>query len=132
MEDRHQSEDDYRILSAEVIAAAIEVHRHLGPGLLESAYESALCRELALRKIRFQRQIELPIHYKGMRIDCSYRVDLIVEDSVLLELKAVNRLDPIHEAQLLTYLRASGLWLGLLLNFNSPTMANGDQAHCPR
>lgn len=109
----------------EIIAAAIEVHRHLGPGLLESAYEACLCRELHLRNLSFQRQIDLPVDYKGVKLDCGYRLDLLVADSVVVELKCVEHILPIHEAQLLTYLRLTGKRAGLLINFNVPVLRDG-------
>ena len=112
-------------LTAAVIGAAIEVHRALGPGLLESAYEECLCREVSLQGIRFERQKHLPVEYKGLRLDCGYRLDLLVEDSVVVEVKAVEGLAPIHEAQLLTYLKLTGCKVGLLLNFNLPTLKDG-------
>ena len=102
----------------EVIGALIEVHRHLGPGLLESAYEACLCAELSERQLRFERQRAVPVNYKGLIFDCGYRLDLVVDDRVLLELKAVERLLPIHEAQVVTYLRLSRLPVALLVNFN--------------
>ena len=108
-----------------VIGAAIEVHRTLGPGLLESAYEECLCRELQLRNIPFERQKPLPLTYKGTDIDCGYRLDIVVDQQVVIELKACNSLEPIHEAQLLTYLRLSGLKVGLLINFNVPVLRDG-------
>jgi len=113
------------IVSEAVIGAAIEVHRHLGPGLLESGYEACLCRELELRQISFEQQKPLPLKYKGQSVDCGYRLDLVVEGLVVVEVKAVDALLPIHEAQLLTYLRLTGLRLGLLLNFNVPILAQG-------
>ncbi len=112
-------------LSHAIIGAAIEVHKHLGPGLLESAYEECLCRELSLRSIRFERQVQLPIEYKGVKLDCGYRLDLVVENLVIVEIKAVEKIEPVHEAQLLTYLRLRGLWLGLLINFNVPHLKEG-------
>jgi len=112
-------------VSFDIIGAAIEVHRVLGPGLLESAYEEALCRELALRNAPFERQVPLPVAYKGMPLDCGYRLDLVVDEKVIVELKTVESLMPIHEAQLLTYLKLSGLKLGLLLNFNVRLMREG-------
>lgn len=112
-------------LSNSIIGAAIEVHRALGPGLLESAYEECLAYELRLRDIAFERQIPLPVVYKGIKLDCGYRLDLLVEGLVIVELKTVERLEPIHEAQLLTYLRMRGLWLGLLMNFNTPVLKQG-------
>lgn len=112
-------------LSSLVIGAAIEVHRHLGPGLLESAYEECLCHELTNAGLQHERQRALPVTYKGVRLDCGYKMDVVVEDLVLLELKAVESLQPIHEAQILTYLRLSRLKLGLLMNFNVPLLRNG-------
>jgi GxxExxY protein len=108
-----------------VIGAAIEVHRALGPGLLESAYEECLCHELTLRGVLFERQVPLPVTYKGVRLDCGYRLDLLVADCVVVELKAVDSLQPIHEAQVLTYLRIGGWNAGLLLNFNVPVLKHG-------
>jgi GxxExxY protein len=108
-----------------IIGAAIEVHRALGPGLLESAYEECLCRELTLRQIPFERQRSLPIEYKGLRLDCGYRLDLLVSGVVVVELKAVEALLPIHEAQLLTYMRLGGWKVGLLINFNVPVLKRG-------
>jgi GxxExxY protein len=101
-----------------IIGAAIEVHRALGPGLLESAYEECLYHELKLRGIPVERQISLPLKYKGIALDCSYRIDLLVKNEVVVELKAVDTFLPIHEAQVLTYLRLGGWRRGLLLNFN--------------
>ncbi len=106
-------------------AAAVEVHRNLGPGLLESAYEECLCHELHLRGLDCKRQVPLPLLYKGLKLDCGYKIDLIVQDEVLLELKAVERLLPIHEAQLLTYLKLTGKRVGLLINFNVPLLTQG-------
>jgi len=111
--------------SRQVIGAAMEVHKHLGPGLLESAYEECLCHELAASGIPCERQKALPIVYKGISLDCGYRLDVVVDDSLLLELKSVETLLPIHEAQLLTYLRLSSLKLGLLINFNVPLLKTG-------
>ena len=112
-------------LTSRTLGAAIEVHKALGPGLLESAYEECLCHELRLRSLPFKRQVDLPINYKGIELSCGYRLDLIVEDSVILELKAVERLLPIHDAQLLTYLRLSGKRVGLLINFNVAVLKRG-------
>ncbi len=111
--------------SHQVIGAAMEVHRHLGPGLLESAYEECLCHELNALGVPFERQKELPVSYKGISLDCGYRMDIVVDRTLLLELKSVETLLPIHEAQLLTYLRLSGLQIGLLVNFNVPLLKNG-------
>ena len=113
------------LLTGRIISAAIEVHRYLGPGLLESAYEECLCRELDRRGINFERQVALPIDYKGYRIDSGCRLDLVVDHRVVVELKAVRQLEKIHEAQLLTYLKMTGLNLGLLLNFNVVLLKDG-------
>jgi len=112
-------------LSKEIIGSAIEVHRHLGPGLLESAYEECLSKELAIRDIVFERQKPLAVVYKGITLDCGYKLDIVVEDKVILELKSVNKIESIHEAQLLTYLKLSGLKLGILINFNVPILKEG-------
>jgi len=112
-------------LTEKIIGAAIEVHRALGPGLLESAYEECLCHELCLQKIGFVRQHPLPVVYKGVRLDCGYRLDLVVENRVIVELKTVDAILPIHEAQLLTYLRLAGIRTGLILNFNVPVLRQG-------
>jgi GxxExxY protein len=112
-------------LTEAIIGAAIEVHRAIGPGLLESAYEACLCRELAIRKIPFLRQVPLPVSYKDVNLDCGYRLDLLVADQIVVEIKAVEKLDSIHEAQLLTYLRLSHCKLGLLINFNVPLLKDG-------
>ena len=114
-----------KALTGEVIGAAIEVHKTLGPGLLESAYEECLCREFDIRGLSYERQRELPIEYKGMELDCSYRLDVVVANSVILELKACESLEPIYEAQLLTYLRLTGIKTGLLINFNVPVLRDG-------
>lgn len=108
-----------------VIGAAIEVHRALGPGLLESAYEACLCYELELRAMPFERQVPLPLEYKGMKLDCGYRVDLIVAGGVVVELKTVSLIAPVHEAQVLTYMRLGGWHLGLLINFHVPLLKDG-------
>jgi len=112
-------------LTGEVIGAAIEVHKHLGPGLLESAYEECLCHELSLRKITYERQKPLPINYKQVKLDFSYRLDVVVEGKIILELKSCEKIEDIYKAQLLTYLRLSDLKLGLILNFNVPIMKEG-------
>jgi len=112
-------------LTEAIIGAAIDVHRALGPGLLESAYEECLCRELALRQLPFARQRPLPVEYKGLHLDCGYRLDLLVADTVVVEVKAVESLLPIHEAQLLTYLKLGGWQVGLLINFNVPILKQG-------
>ena len=112
-------------LTERIIGAAIEVHRVTGPGLLESAYAECLCYELSRSGIEFKREVRLPIEYKGLKLDCGYRIDLLVEDSVIVEVKAVEHLLPVHSAQLLTYLRLSGRKVGLLLNFNETILKNG-------
>lgn len=114
-----------RELTALIIGAAIEVHRQLGPGLLESAYEECLCREMKLQGIGLERQRPLPLEYKGAKLDCGYRLDLVVEGRVVVEVKAVDALAPVHDAQLLTYLRLTGLKVGLLINFNVPVLKSG-------
>src|SRR5439155_15967770 len=120
-----ETKDKANELSKLVIGAAIEVHRHLGPGLLELTYEACLCRELELRGIAFECQVPLPVHYKGMEIDCAYKMDVRVDGLLIVELKSVGAIDPIHEAQLMTYLRLSLRWLGLLINFNVPVLKKG-------
>ncbi|MCX7765780.1 MAG: GxxExxY protein [Candidatus Sumerlaeia bacterium] len=112
-------------LTEEIIGAAIEVHRALGPGLLESAYEECLCRELTLRKIPFERERKLPIEYKGIKLHCGYRLDLLIANLVVVEIKTVEALLPIHETQLLTYLKLGGWKVGLLINFNVPVLRDG-------
>ena len=112
-------------LTRRIIGAAIEVHRTLGPGLLESTYEACLCWELCEAGLAIERQLPLPVAYKSVTLDCGYRLDLVVERRVVLELKAVDRLAPLHDAQLLTYLRLSGVRVGLLLNFNVSVMTDG-------
>ena len=119
--------DDNTGVSKAVIGAAIEVHRNLGPGLLESIYESCLCRELERSSIGFQRQISLPVRYKGEELDCEYRFDLIVENSLVVEIKAVETMNPVYRAQMLTYLKVSGIRTGLLINFNTPVLKDGIQ-----
>ena len=112
-------------LSRAVIGAAIEVHRALGPGLLESAYEQCLSRELSLRQIPFDRQKPMPVQYKGVRLDCGYRLDFLIAGLVVVEIKAVEALLPIHQAQLLSYLKLGGWKLGLLINFHAPLLREG-------
>lgn len=112
-------------LTAAIIGAAMEVHRVLGPGLLESAYEECLCRELTLRGLSFQRQVPLPVIYKGVALDCGYRLDMVIAEGVVVEIKSVEKLLAIHDAQLLTYLRLGGWHVGLLLNFNVPLLKHG-------
>jgi GxxExxY protein len=112
-------------VSRQVIGAAIEVHRALGPGLLEPTYQNCLCRELELREIPFASELPLPLEYKGLHLECGYRLDILVDDLVVVELKAVEKIQPVHEAQVLTYLRLTNLWLGLLINFNVPILKEG-------
>ncbi|MFZ0761525.1 MAG: GxxExxY protein [Candidatus Sulfotelmatobacter sp.] len=118
-----EKESDPR--TASIIGAAIEVHRQLGPGLLESAYEQCLCHELRLRGLPFRCQVDLPVSYKGLQLDCGYKIDLVVNEEVIVELKAVEKILPVHEAQLLTYLKLSGKKVGLLINFNSSLLTQG-------
>jgi GxxExxY protein len=113
------------LLTAKAIGFAIEIHRILGPGLLESAYEECLCFELKQNGLAFRRQVSLPVIYKCVRLDCGHRLDIVIEDQVIIELKTVERLMPIHEAQILTYLKLSGIRTGLLLNFNSAVLKDG-------
>jgi GxxExxY protein len=120
---REIAENDPR--TGPIIGAAIEVHRHLGPGLLESAYEECLCHELHVLGLSFERQVPLPVSYKGLKLDCGYQIDLIVQNEVILELKCVEKILPVHEAQLLTYLKLSGKRVGLLINFNVPLLTQG-------
>jgi GxxExxY protein len=116
---------ELNILSSRIIGAAIEVHKTLGPGLLESTYEECLSYELGLQGIKYDRQVNFPVKYKGKELDCGYRIDILVEHLIILELKAVEAIVPIHKAQLLTYLKISDLKLGFLLNFNVPVMKKG-------
>jgi GxxExxY protein len=129
---------DINKLSSKIIGAAIEVHKALGPGLLESAYEECICHEMGFLKLSFERQKPLPVVYKRVKLDCGYRLDIVVENAIILELKSCEKIEPIHRAQLLTYppaspererwragLKLSGLNLGLLLNFNVPVMRDG-------
>jgi GxxExxY protein len=112
-------------LAERVIGACIEVHRTLGPGLLESAYAQCLCRELALLNIPFVYQPTLPVKYKGMVLDCGYRVDLLIDNRLVVEIKAIDKILPVHEAQLQTYLRVGGWEVGLLINFNAKVLKDG-------
>jgi GxxExxY protein len=116
---------DINKLSSKIIGAAIEVHKALGPGLLESAYEDCICHEMGFLKLSFERQKPLPVVYKRVKLDCGYRLDIVVENAIILELKSCEKIEPIHRAQLLTYLKLSSLNLGLLLNFNVPVMRDG-------
>jgi len=112
-------------VSQAVIGAAIEVHRSLGPGLLESAYEECLAKELTLKQIPFERQKPLAVQYKGLKLDCGYRLDFLVANMVVVEIKAVEALTPLHEAQLLSYLKLGGWKMGLLINFHVTLLKNG-------
>ena len=112
-------------LTGQIIGAAIEVHRVLGPGLLESAYEECLCHELALRRLAFERQVPVPVRYKGLNLDCAYRVDVLVENSVILEIKSVDAVLGVHQAQLLTYMKITQKPVGLLINFNTAFLKEG-------
>jgi GxxExxY protein len=112
-------------LTERVIGAAIEVHRHLGPGLLESVYEECLCYELSTAGLQFQRQLRLPVTYKGLKLDCGYVLDVLVEDAVIIEIKSNEGLLPVHCAQLLTYLKIANKEVGFLINFNVPVLKNG-------
>ena len=115
----------FEALTEQIIGAAIDVDKALGPGLLESVYEECLCHELHLRQLHFQRQVTVPVLYKGVALDCGYRLDLIVEDIVILELKSIDRVLPIHEAQLLTYLKLLDKPVGFIFNFNVPALGRG-------
>jgi len=112
-------------LTSRIIGCAIEVHKHLGPGLLESSYEECLCYELSSARLAFKRQLPLPIEYKTVRLDAGYRLDLLIEDAVVLELKSVESVTKLHEAQLLTYMRLADKRLGLIINFNVPVLKDG-------
>ncbi|MCB1188353.1 GxxExxY protein [bacterium] len=112
-------------LTEKIIGAAIEVHRAVGPGLLEQIYEECMCRELALQELSFQRQLPVPLHYKGVKLENNLRIDLLVEDKVIIELKSVNKLLGLHEAQLLSYMKLTGKSRGLLMNFNCERLTDG-------
>ena len=115
----------YQDLTEKIIGCAIEVHKVLGPGLLESAYEECLSYELLQNGFKIERQKAVPVIFKEVKLDCGYRIDILVEDKILLELKSVDGLAPIHEAQILTYLKFAGKKIGLLINFNVPKLKNG-------
>jgi GxxExxY protein len=119
------SEEQINRITETIIGAAIEVHRALGPGLLESAYEACLVFELEQRGLKVEHQKPLPVVYQSVNLDCGYRIDLLVEDTVVVEIKAVDQLAPIHEAQLLSYLKLSGCRFGLLINFNVMMLKDG-------
>ena len=112
-------------ISQKIIGAAIEVHKHLGPGLLESAYEQCLGHEFTLQKIQYKQQVALPLVYKGKPVDCSYRLDFLVEEKVVLEIKAIDAILPVHQTQVITYLKLGGWHLGLLINFHVPLLKHG-------
>ena len=113
------------VLTKEIIGSAIEVHRHLGPGLLESAYQRCLARELQLKNIPYRYEWPMPLDYKGLRVKCGYRVDILVADTVVVETKSIAAIAPVHEAQLLTYMRLGGWKIELLINFNVLVLKNG-------
>jgi GxxExxY protein len=113
------------VLTREIIGAAIEVHRHLGPGLLESAYQECLAREFVLREIPFKSERPLPLEYKGLRLNCGYRMDFLVDNAVVVETKSIEAIAPVHEAQLLTYMRLGNWKVGLLINFNVLVLKRG-------
>ncbi|HET9789913.1 MAG TPA: GxxExxY protein [Candidatus Angelobacter sp.] len=115
----------YEELTEQILGAVIEVHKILGPGLMESAYEECLCHELNLRGLRFERQMTVPVSYKGVNLDCGYKLDLLIEDTVILELKCVERITSVHEAQLLTYMKLLTKPVGFIINFNVPVMRAG-------
>jgi GxxExxY protein len=125
----HKGTEDTEVLARTcthvIVGAAIEVHRRLGPGLPESAYQTCLCRELLIRGIGFQSQVPLPVRYRGLLLDCGYRLDIVVNDSIIIEVKAVRRVLPIHRAQVLTYLKLTKYRLGLLINFNVEVLRRG-------
>ncbi len=125
MNELNLGNNHFNALSKEVLAGAIEVHRNLGPGLLESTYQKCLSYELGLRKISHTVECPLPVIYKGINIDCGYRIDILVENWMVLELKSIDQLMPIHEAQLLTYMKLAGLKQGFLINFNVQLLKNG-------
>lgn len=118
-------EKELNLLTGKIIGAAIEVHNYFGPGLLESTYEECLCHELEFRGISFERQKSIPLLYKGKELNCGYRMDIIVENKVIVELKSVDSFSPIHGVQLLTYLRLTNNKVGLLINFNVSVLKNG-------
>lgn len=115
----------YKALTEQIIGSAIEVHKAIGPGLLESVYQECMCHEMSLRKLHFQREVKVPVIYKSIALDCGYRLDMIVENTVILELKSVDRIVPVHEAQLLTYLKLLDKPVGFIINFNVPILRGG-------
>lgn len=125
LEGTESTEEESNTLTGKIIGAAIDIHRALGPGLLESAYEACLIYELRLRKLKVESQKPIPIFYKDVMLDCGYRVDLVVEGQVIVEIKSVSNLVPIHESQLLSYLKLSDCKIGLLINFNVKYLKEG-------
>lgn len=125
MSDEEERRQRSNALTEKIIGCAIEVQKRLGPGLLESAYEECLCYELSQLQIGFEKQVPLPLTYKGVKLDCGYRMDIVVENLVIIELKTIERFQPIHEAQLLSYLKLHGSNLGLLINFHVPVLKYG-------
>jgi GxxExxY protein len=123
--ERAETMKNLKELTEAIIGAAMEVHRALGPGLLESTYEMCLSRELAIRGIPFERQVPIPVRYKGVKLDCGYRADIVVDGTILLEIKAIDSLLSIHDAQLLSYLKLGGWKIGLLINFNVVLLKDG-------
>ena len=123
--DAETQREKINIITEKIIGASIEVHKALGPGLLESAYEECLCYELKNAGLRIERQTQLPVLYKEVTINCGYRLDIVVDSKVIVELKTVEKLMPIHEAQLLTYLKLTNIHVGLLINFNVPVLKDG-------
>ncbi len=119
------NKDEINKLSGIILDSSIEVHRNLGPGLLESVYEICLCKELSYRGVNFQRQVLLPVNYKGEKLDADFRIDILVENEIIVELKAVEAMNPVYDAQLLTYLKLADKKLGLLINFNVPKLVDG-------
>ena len=117
--------DELNKLSGIILDSSIEVHRNLGPGLLESVYEVCLCKELTSRGVRYERQVALPVVYKGETLNADFRIDVLVDDKIVVELKAVELLMPVHKAQLLTYIKLTNKKLGLLINFNVPRLIDG-------
>lgn len=115
----------YEAVTSRILGSAIKVHKALGPGLLESAYQACMAHEMARQGLAIQKEVAIPLIYEGLEVDCGYRIDFVVEGSVLLELKSVERLHPIHDAQLLTYLKLTGMRLGMLMNFNAITIPKG-------
>ncbi len=114
-------------LTHQIIGCAIEVHRHLGPGLLESTYQQCLAHEMRINRIAFRLEHPMPVHYKATKLDCGYRVDVLVENQLIIEIKSVDQVSPIHSAQLLTYMKLAGINTGLLINFNVAVLINGIQ-----